>query len=205
MGKHGNLMLLKVLLSRLDFALWTGVGMLILMSIYYWLLVQVTTFETLIANLVQEPVYLAVAVILVPAALLLFGMNFSLAIVLFRAGGRVTGQTGTLLGAFTGAFGAACPVCGAFLLSLVGVTAGLTVLPLAGLEFWIVSVAVMALALWKSMKTLARNTCDTQSQALPCWHLPSIKRLHLLVSFALVLVLLGNLYSMIARHELRMG
>lgn len=202
MGRQSNLTLLKMLLTRLDFALWTGAGIIMLATMYYWLLLQVTTFETLMANLLQEPVYLAAVVILAPAVLLLFGLNFSLALFLFRSGGRIQGSGGALLGAFIGGFGAACPVCGAFLLSLIGVTTGLAALPFAGLEFWVVAAGLMLATLWKSTATLAESACEPQSQTAVCWHLPQVKRTHLLIALATLLVLLGNLLWMVAGSEL---
>ncbi len=203
MVRQSHLTLLKTLMTRLDFALWTEVGIIMLATIYTWLLLQVTTFETLAANLVQEPVYLAAVVILAPAALLLFGLNFSLVMFLFRSGGSIQWSGGALLGALIGGFGAACPACGAFLLSLIGVTAGLAALPLAGLAFWVVAVGVMLVTLWKSTTALAERTCEGPSQAMSCWHLPQVKRTHLLIALAILFVLLGNLLWLVASNELR--
>lgn len=203
MVRQNRLTLLKMLATRLDFALSTGVGSIMLATMYYWLLLQVTTFETLMANLLQEPVYLAAVVILAPAALLLFGLNFSLALFLFRSGGRIQWSGGALLGAFVGGFGAACPVCGAFLLSLIGVTTGLAALPLAGLEFWVVAGGLMLVTLWKSTRVLADRACEGSPQVISCWHLPQVKRTHLLIALAILFVLLGNLLWMVAGSELR--
>lgn len=194
-------LLLKTLLTRPDFLLSVPVGMLALVTVYYWLLLQVSTIETVLANMSMEPVYLAALFVLVPVALALFGLNFGLAVILFQAGGGLKWQGGTLLGAFIGGFGASCPVCGAFLLSLVGVTAGLSALPFAGLELWSASVVIMALASVGSLRALDRSTCDPNAQAASCWRLPKVDRRHVPILLLLGVGLAANLYAMLVSSE----
>jgi len=201
MDNRSKRLLLKTLLRRPDFLLSVLIGVFVLVTLYYWLLLRVSTFETVLANMSTEPIYLAAISVLVPITLGLFGLNFGVATMLFRAGGSLKWQSGALLGALVGGFGASCPMCGAFLLSLIGVTAGLGALPFAGLELWSVSTAIMALALGGSLRVLDKNSCDWNAQATACWQLPKVDRKHLAVLLVLGVGLTANLYAMVVGNE----
>ena len=164
--------LLYTLIKRPDFILSGAAGALLLATAYYWLLLQGSRFSMLIDNIRIEPVYFTALKILVPATLLLFGLNFGLSTFLFRAGAGVKSLGGSLLGVLAGGFGVGCPLCGAFLLSLVGVTAGLAALPFAGLEFWTGSALIMILTLQSALSRLDQSTCDPQAATAICWRLP---------------------------------
>ncbi|MBI2066083.1 hypothetical protein HYT60_01060 [Candidatus Woesebacteria bacterium] len=195
--------LLRQLVFRPDFLLTNLAGILILATAYYWLLLKVSNLQTTINNISGEPVYFAAIKILVPTTLILFGLNFALAIFLFRASARFTlkNQGGSFLGALIGSFGAACPICGAFLLSLIGVSAGLTALPFAGLEIWTASTVVMALAFGGSLVALDKSTCDPKVKTTSCWRLPKVNGRYLIIFFFLSLGLLANLYTMLIKNE----
>lgn len=64
----------------------------------------------------------------------LFGANIGVLTLQLRARIAAKTQTGSLLGAIVGGFAVGCPSCGAYLLSIVGVSSGLAVLPFGGLE-----------------------------------------------------------------------
>lgn len=198
---RGRGLLLRTLLARADFLVTALVGMLALASFYYWLLLKVSTLETTLDNMAREPVYLAVIAVLAPASLLLFGFNLALSLLLFRARGGFRWQGGSLLGAFTGGFAAACPVCGSFLLSVLGVAGGLTVLPFAGLEIWTVSVVIMGVALVGSLRMLDRKTCEPTTGTAACWRLPTVQSRHLILLAILALALSVNLYAMLSTNE----
>lgn len=201
MDKRTKRLLLKTLLTRPDFLLSVLVGMLALVTVYYWLLLQVSTLERVFDNISREPVYLAAVSALIPLALALFGLNFGVAIILFRAGGGLKWQGGALLGALVGGFGASCPVCGAFLLSLIGISAGLGALPFAGLELWSASAGLMALALVGSLRTLDRSACDLTVQIPSCWRLPEVSRNVVVILLLFGLGLVVSLYLLLANHE----
>lgn len=200
-----------MLLTRPDFLVSIFVGGLILVTFYYWLLLKVSTLETTLANISAEPFYKLSVLTLVPLVLLLFGLNFALSILLFRAKGGLRWQGSSLLGAFSGGFAAACPVCGAFLLSLIGVAGGLTVLPFAGLEIWTASALVMGLAFWGSLVALDRETClpsvalskegDLKTVKKSCWKLPEVKHKRVALLVAVGLGLLVNFYSMLSQND----
>lgn len=199
MPKSIKPVLFKTLLVRADFLLSILVGVLGLAILYYWLLLQTTDFPMMLDNLSREPVYFAGLLILIPVALILFGFNFGLALLLFRTRSGLKWQGGTLLGVLIGGFGAGCPACGAFLLSLVGVTAGLSALPFAGLEFWVASVGVMVITLRGSLKRLDRNTCTQDALGTAsCWRLPGGNAKQLIVLSALSCTLAATLYVILA-------
>lgn len=169
--------LLLSLLKRWDFVLSGIAGILILANAYYFLLTRTTTLTAVIHNMGSEPIYLLLIGILVPVTMILFGLNFALSLILLRAGGGVGRIGETFTGAVLGAFGAGCPACGAFLFSLIGVSAGLAALPFGGLELWLGSTFIMALSFRSSIRRLDRQTCIPGvvegSSPVAYWRLPN--------------------------------
>jgi hypothetical protein len=158
----------RQLRRRPDFFAAAVSGMLVFALGYYLLLLQVTNVHTMIEKTSRHPAYPALLSVLIPTSVVLFGLNFALGTVLWRLRtGRANGS-GPVLGAALGSFGAACPSCGAFLLSLIGVTAGLSVLPFAGLELWAAAAAVMGYTLMRSLRSLDRATCQSRSGGTVC-------------------------------------
>ncbi len=119
--------------------------------LYYWLLTRVTTIPTFF-EMIKTGEFgkysLAYGItywITTIATVLLFGVSMAILVWLWKRSllsKTATGSGG--LGAFIGALGAACPVCGAFLLSLLGVSAGVSIFPLQGLEFNFLSLGLIA-------------------------------------------------------------
>jgi hypothetical protein len=108
----------RQLRRRPDFVVAAIAGVLVFALGYYLLLLQVTNVHTMIEKTSHQPAYLALLSVFVPVSMFLFGLNFALATILWRLRtGRVNGA-GPVAGALLGSFGAACPSCGAFLLSL---------------------------------------------------------------------------------------
>ena len=169
--------------------------------VYYILLIQVSTLSTIATRTATAPVYQAGLLVFVPAAVLLFGMNFAITVLLLRARAAAPDQAGSLLGAIIGGFGASCPSCSAFLLSVIGVSAGLSVLPFAGLELWTAAALLMAFTLWRSLQTLSRASCTVGAGDGKCVGLPPVS-IALAGLFAGVAVLLaGALAVAITGHE----
>ncbi|HEY8743880.1 MAG TPA: hypothetical protein VIU62_12310 [Chloroflexota bacterium] len=163
---------------RPDFIAANIAGMLLFALGYYLLLLQVTNVHTMIEKTTRQPVYPLLLAVLIPMSIVLFGLNFAVGTVLWRLRtGRANGS-GPVVGAILGSFGAACPSCGAFLLSAIGVTAGLSVLPFAGLELWAAAAVVMGYTLVRSFRALDLATCPSPSDAGVCeLPAPSIRRL----------------------------
>ena len=193
--------LLKSLLLRYDFILSTITGILLLATVYYWLLLKISNLTTVFANIREEPIYLGSLVILLPLTFILFGLNFALGVFSMQAKLGVKKQGGTLLGALIGAFGASCPVCGAFLFSLIGITAGLSVLPFGGLELWFASSLIMTITFWYSLKNLSNRCASVDAKGQSCWIFPGVNK-RLTVLFATIAIFLViNLYNLAVKHD----
>ena len=108
------------------------------------------------------------------ATIILFGISISTLVWLWRRSllGKAVGG-GNAAGAFVGALGSACPVCGAFLLQALGIGAGMAAFPLQGLEFKFASLGLIAgstaIAARRVNRAVDCNECDdiTKHQAAP--------------------------------------
>jgi hypothetical protein len=174
--------MLTTLIRRLDFWLATILGIVAISSAYYWLLLQSLSIRQFFVNTSGEPVYQYAVIILVPLVLILFGMNFGVGVFTWRAKRVVLHQGQTLLGGVVGSFGLACPICGSFLFSLLGISAGLSILPFIGLELWVLAAGLMGGALYQAMNNLSRS-CEEDNK---CWKLP-------MMNYKVNMVLLGGI------------
>jgi hypothetical protein len=186
---------------RPDFVLSVPLGALALALVYYWLLLRVTTVHTMLSKLASQPLYLAVLGGLVVIALVLFGLNVGLLGLLVRARAQVRGQGGSVVGILIGGFGVGCPSCGAFLLSLVGVSAGVSALPFAGLELWFIACLIMAFTFWGSLRSLHKGVCATPTSGETCPALPPISRTHIALLAVVGLAVAGILLWTLAAGE----
>lgn len=123
----------------------------ILSFVYYWLLSQVTTisaFFTMAQNgeFGENSIPYAVLYwITTIATIVFFGISAATLAWLWRHSKlqrMMAGGSGAL-GAFVGALGSSCPVCGAFLLNAVGVAGGVATMPFQGLELKFASLGLM--------------------------------------------------------------
>lgn len=180
MSAQGALLSARTLLldlaQRPDFLLSGAVAALALALAYYWLLLRETTIHTMISKLGGEPVYLVLLGVFSLVVLLLFGLNAAVTALLLRARAGAPSQGGSLLGILIGGFGVGCPSCGAFLLSLVGVTAGLSALPFGGLELWFFSGLVMTFTLLRSLHSLQMRSCAPAGLRSACTSFPTVSR-----------------------------
>lgn len=105
--------------------------------------------------------YIVTAFTLLGFISVLFGLNVSLLMYKYRQlkqlGLKETGASA--LGVFAGSMGAGCPVCGALVLSLLGVSAGLSVFPLKGLEVQVLGVGLLLIATFLNARSIVRNCC----------------------------------------------
>lgn len=127
------------------------IASLVVAYISYWLFYQTTTIPTFLENikngdfgkhsLLYGSTYIAMTLLII----ILSGISIAVAVWLYRHSKLVTGKNfGANIGGLTAAmFGMGCPVCGAFLLSLVGVAGGLAVFPLQGLELKFLSLGLL--------------------------------------------------------------
>jgi len=118
----------------------------------YWLFLKSTTFETYLMNMKNGDfgqfsvlygiTYISTTIL----TIILSGVSVATVFWLYRHSKlSQTKNIGANLGGLLAAiFGTGCPVCGAFLLSAIGVTGGLSVFPLQGLELKFLSLALLA-------------------------------------------------------------
>lgn len=163
--------MIKQLFKRADFWLVSFMGFVSISAAYYWLLLKSLSIRAFWANTSMEPGYQRAILILVPITLILFSLNIGVSFFSFRAKqAALPGKS--LLGAGIGAFGLACPICGSFLFGLLGISAGLSVLPFAGLELWFFAVILMAYALYQALRRLTHACLDSDS----CWRMPAVSK-----------------------------
>lgn len=125
---------------------------LIFAYLSYWLFYKTTTIPTFLENMKNGDfgkysmlygfTYIATTIL----TILLSGVSIATVFWLFRNSKlsqikNLTANAGGLVGAV---FSMGCPVCGAFLLSAIGITSGLAIFPLQGLELKFVSLALLA-------------------------------------------------------------
>ena len=126
----------------------------------YWLFYKTTTIQTFLQNMksgdfgqysiLYGVTYIAATILIV----LLSGISVATAFWLYRHS-RLN-QTKNISANFGGltasAFSMGCPVCGAFLLSAIGVVGGLSVFPLQGLELKFLSLGLLAGSLFYGIR-----------------------------------------------------
>ncbi len=117
----------------------------------YWLLSQTTSIQMFINmtrngdfgqySLLYGTTYMITTLLIIG----LSGISVAVMLWLFKHSKLSKGKTlGANLGGFAaGMVGMGCPVCGAFLLSLLGVAGGLTLFPLQGLELKFLSLGLL--------------------------------------------------------------
>lgn len=141
--------------------------------------------------------------------ILLFGVALTLLVWLYRHS-RLS-RAGAGLGAGTGlssALGAGCPICGAFLLQLTGLTAGLAAFPLKGLEFRFLGLglvtASIVVAARKMELTLHGQCAVCDPKAVQPGLIPSPLRIKRAVTTVLIAVLAIN-HILIGQAAASMG
>lgn len=129
---------------------------------FYWSLRLNTGIIGLVTMTRGVPLYFWPYVLLTLGTVALFGVNLSLIAYRWRRFGPPTlvKRGGVGAGAIVGTFASACPVCGATLLSAVGVAGGLAAFPLYGLELKALSFGLMVLALWLSARDSKEAGCS---------------------------------------------
>lgn len=162
--------------------------------VLYWTLRIDSSITSIITNTYSTPLYFWPYVILTLGAIVLFGVNVAFLVYRWRKFGppKLKIEAGGGAGTIFGIAASACPVCGSTLLSVIGITGGLAVFPLGGLELKALSFGFLVLPLWLIRKDLNKLESDCQSGVCPLTKDHSFKeadRPWLLVIFALVIAL----------------
>lgn len=84
------------------------------------------------------------------------GINFTLTVLRVRRTGVLVGRSSLagILGTFGGAFSASCAACSTALISLLGLSGGLAILPFGGLEVSLLAIALLLISLYYIAKSL---------------------------------------------------
>jgi len=135
-------------------------GALALGLLYWWLLSKTTTWVTFYSMYGNVPLYFWPYVLLTLISMALFGMSLAVATYSWQRSKlknlNLKDQGGMAFGTAFGALAAACPVCGSFLLSAIGIAGGVALLPFKGLELKLLSAGFFGFALFLSIEKLSK-------------------------------------------------
>ncbi len=132
----------------------------IIISGIYWALTFMYVYEySPIRYAEMNGFYFTIASLLLSTVLaILTALNIG--ILMYKLDSRKKANKGFFgLGTLAGIAGTGCPTCGALLASLVGAPLGLMFLPLKGLEFKLVGIVALIVALHFSTKDISCKKC----------------------------------------------
>lgn len=134
-----------------------------LLALYYFLLYKTTTLEVFFAS--NSAFYNWFSIVSTLLISLFFGIAMSFLIWQWRARKEnIAGHTGnTFIASFFGAVSTGCPVCGTFLVSILGIGGGLMAFPFQGLEIKVISLGLLSFAIFSSAKSISnrdRPVCE---------------------------------------------
>ena len=132
-----------------------------LLAIYYFIFSQTTTFKVYFDS--NTAFYNWASIISTVLISFLFGLVLTFLIWLGK--NKISQNPANLgnglISGFLGAISTGCPVCGAFLISLLGVGGGLAAFPFQGLEIKVISLGLLSFAVFSSAQTISNKDCST--------------------------------------------
>ena len=130
-----------------------------LLLLYYFIFLQTTTFSVFWQS--NSPFYNFASIGLTILIAVLFGIAASFFIWQWKENKEknIINSGNGLIGAFLGAVSMGCPVCGAWLISFLGIGGGLAVFPFQGLEIKTLSALVLGFSIVVSSKPIANDNC----------------------------------------------
>ncbi len=159
------------------------ISSLTLSLVFYWSLRINSSIYNLVNLTRSQPLYLIPYVILTLGTIILFGIDIPLLVYRWRKYGSPTlkNQAGTWFGSVIGIAASACPICGSFILSAIGIAGGLAAFPLQGLELKALSFGLMALPVF------VREACPAPKD-------PSLKNKETPILFVLLIIFIGLIF-----------
>ncbi len=120
------------------------------LALDYILLSQATTFRILSSQNVAF--YNWASLILSITTAILFGISMAMVIYVFKKSRENAKESApsSLFGALFGAVASGCPVCGAWLLPILGIAGSLAVFPFQGLEIKVFAIILLAFSIFQS-------------------------------------------------------
>lgn len=139
-----------------------------LLAFYYFIFRQSTTFAVFFSSNNAFYNWSAITLTIINAAF--FGIALSLIAFILkkRMIGAASGAGNSFFGAFFGAISSGCPVCGAWLLPILGIAGSLAAFPLQGLEIKLLSVFLLSFSINESAKSIA-GLCPAPKKRLLSW------------------------------------
>lgn len=130
-----------------------------LLALYYFFLYKVTTLSVFFAS--NSALYNWLSIISTVLISVFFGIAISFLLwqLKKRKENNIAHFGNSFIASFLGAISTGCPVCGAFLASILGVSGGLAVFPFQGLEVKMVSLGLLTFAILSSAKVISNPTC----------------------------------------------
>lgn len=139
-----------------------------LLFLYYFFFVKVTTFKVFFDSNTSFYAFSSIALTILIA--LTYGIAISLLLWQRRIQktlARPADLGNRLIGSFLGALSVGCPVCGAYLASLLGISGGLFIFPFQGLEIKLISLGLLLFAVFSSVKFIynqKQGICHSENQ-----------------------------------------
>ncbi|MDP3990917.1 MAG: hypothetical protein Q8P63_01335 [Candidatus Nealsonbacteria bacterium] len=154
------------------------------LALDYFIFSRTTTLEVFFLS--NSPFYNWTSIVLSLLTAFLFGIALAMVIFILK---RKLENTGTSTGSsiFGGTFGviaSGCPVCGAWLLPVLGIAGSLTAFPFQGLEIKIIAVFLLGFSIFQSSKSVL-GICQ-----------PASKKRNFMFSLAFILVLISLIYAL---------
>lgn len=139
-----------------------------LLALYYFIFKQSTTFAVFFSS--NNAFYNWSAIVLTIINAAFFGIALSLIAFILkkRMIGAAPGAGNSFFGAFFGAISSGCPVCGAWLLPILGIAGSLAAFPLQGLEIKLLSIFLLSFSINESAKSIA-GLCPAPKKRLLSW------------------------------------
>ena len=135
-----------------------------LLAGYYLIFLQTTTFAVFFNSNNNLYNWLSIAMTLVNSWL--FGIAITLVSLVWQKRQAQPDSMGnSVLGAVFGAISSGCPVCGAWLLPMLGIAGSLAAFPLQGLEIKALSILLLGLSIQQTSQTLS-GSCNTKQASL---------------------------------------
>jgi len=144
-----------------------------LLAIYYFIFSQSTTFKVYFDS--NTAFYNWASIISSVIISLLFGLV--LTFLIWQWKNKISQNPAHLgnglISGFLGAISTGCPVCGAFLISLLGIGGGLAAFPFQGLEIKVISLGLLVFAVFTSSQVIAKKECSTTKDKFLKSYLPA--------------------------------
>ncbi len=139
----------------------TAVGLGLL---YYYLTLSIVPLSPAVKMI--DPSYIMASFGLTFATAMLAGVNMALLIFKIKGSKLITfkGSSGsTAFGSALAAFTPGCPACTTPLVAVIGTIGGLTIFPLQGLEFKLISILALSFSIYWILKSL-QNICKIEKR-----------------------------------------